>query len=113
MVILTQGGTIIRDAVANTIATGQYGTDGTTESTSDTGLGTPVAATKLSVSKTSAGLTTEFTHDLDSVTGNGNTLREFTIQTSTTDVNRVTTTDLEKDNTKEVVTGLILFTSIN
>ena len=113
MVILTQAGIEIRDAVANTILTGQYGSDGTTESSGDTGLGTPIAATQLNVSKRSAGLTTEFTHDLNSVTGNGNTLREFALETALQAFNRATTTDLVKDNTKEVVTGVVLFTSIN
>ena len=113
MVILNQGGTAIRDAVAASITTGQYGSDGTTESAGDTALGTPIAATQLTVSKTSAGLTIETTHDLDSVTGNGNTLREYALQTSTQDITRVTTTDLVKDNTKEVVTTNVLFVSIN
>lgn len=113
MVILEQAGLDIRDAVSDILITGEYGSDGTTESESDTGLGTPIPATSQTLSKTSSNLTITLTHDLDSVTGNGNTLREFALQTSTQDFNRTTTTELTKDNTKEVVTTSVLFVSIN
>jgi len=113
MVILETGGTFIRDSVASLMTTGQYGSDGTTESEGDTALGTPIAATQLSLAVTKAGLTISTVHELDSVTGNGNTLREFAVKTASGDLTRATTTDLVKDNTKEVVTTNIFFVSIN
>lgn len=113
MVILNTGGTEIRDAVADLIATGQYGTDGTTEATTDTGLGSAVAATDLAVTIRKSGLTIEANHELDSVTGNGNTLREFELASASGSLTRTTTTDLEKDINKEVYTTVVIFGSIN
>jgi len=113
MVILSQGGVAIRDAVADELITGQYGSDGTTESESDTSLGTPIASTIKTLAITKSGLTIEAVHELISTEGNGNTLREYALQSSTQDITRVTTTELVKDSTKEVVTTSVMFVSIN
>jgi len=113
VVILNTGGTEIRDVVADMLLTGEYGSDGTTESPADSGLGTPISSTAKSLAITKSGLTILTSHDLISTEGNGNTLREFALQNSSSDITRTTTTELVKDNTKEVVTTSIMFVSIN
>ena len=113
MVILAQGGEKFRDAVAAIILTGEYGSDATIANESDTALGTPIAASIKTLANTTSGLNIQSIHELRSTEANGNTLREFALQDSALDLTRVTTTEVVKDATKEIITINTLTISIN
>lgn len=112
MVILNQGGDDITDAIAAILLTGQWGDDATVESPTDTGLISPIAGTQKTLAVSKTGFTIECVHDLLSTEGNGNTLREFALQTNG-DFNRVTTTPVVKDATKDIITTTTITLTIN
>jgi hypothetical protein len=80
MVLLDEGLEELAVQFEDLIDDGQWGTATTLPDVTDTGLGSPVTATLLAVSTTSSGNSTQFTHALDSLTGNGNILTEFELQ---------------------------------
>ena len=102
--ILEQGGIEFRDAIADLMVNGEFGSDDTAEDESDTGLGTPIATSAKAVAIEKSGLSIQATHELLSTEANSTSFKEFAIQTSAKDLTRVTTTTLDKDNTEEVIT---------
>lgn len=81
MVLLDEGLNQLATRTASDITKGQWGTDTTAATPTDTGLGTAVATTLLAFdSSTASGNSVQFQHTTPSTTGNGNTLAEYEVQ---------------------------------
>ena len=104
MVIISNGQSEITAQIATVFSTGQWGTDDTLESTSDTGLGAPIGDSDNSVTVQTTGQTIQTVHNLGVLESNGSTLVEFANKSATGTITRSTTVPIEKDNTKRVVT---------
>jgi|TARA_R100000501_G_scaffold12539_1_gene23128 hypothetical protein len=108
--LIKEGKNRVRDLIEDDITNGELGTDGTTPTEDDTGLGNPVAATEKAVSISTGDKQLVIDYNLLSTEGNGNTYREFEIQSSEADTsyNRIVFYDLSKDNTEEFQVSTIL-----
>ena len=104
MVIHTTGQATLTTEIAQLFSTGQYGDDGTLESQSDSGLISPLVDTSKPLTGVVTGNNMQFIHDLESNEANGDDLREFGLFLNGDNVNRVTTTLVEKDERKEITT---------
>ena len=107
--IHTTGKNVIRDAIETDKDQGQLGNDGTAEMESDNGLGSPVAATLANLTATKSNKTVVFDYNLDSLTGNGNTYKEFENKLNGGSLNRVTFADLDKTSAEELQISTIIF----
>jgi|3_EtaG_2_1085321.scaffolds.fasta_scaffold04199_2 hypothetical protein len=109
MVLTTQGKNLIRDLIDADLSQGELGTDNSAPSETDTGLGTPIAATikSLTTATTDKQISMEYT--LDSVTGNGNTYTEFENQVAGGGINRVTFAGIAKNSAMELNVVTVLF----
>jgi hypothetical protein len=87
MVILNEGLNRIRDLINNDIDKGQLGTATTAANENDTELGSPVASTLLTVSKTLLDREIKFDYTLPSTGGVTATYTEFELQKSSGPVN--------------------------
>lgn len=110
MVILNEGLEEIASRLAVDITQGQWGTDTTLATANDTGLGTAVAATLLTLdSKTASGNSVNFTHTTPSTAGNGNSLAEFELRFDNGDsLNRSVGGSFSKTNSFDVTTITIV-----
>lgn len=80
MVLLDEGFEELATQFVNLVTDGQWGTGTATPTTTDTGLGTPVAATLLSLNGASSGNCAQFTHEMNSTIGNGSDFTEFELR---------------------------------
>jgi len=108
--IIKEGKNRMRDLIEDDITNGELGTDGTAPTENDTGLGNPVSATEKAVSVTKTDKQLVIDYSLLSTEGNGNTYREFEVQSDEADTsyNRITFYDLPKDNTEEFQLSTII-----
>lgn len=110
MTITTTGKNEIRDAIDGIKDQGQLGTDDTAELESDSGLGTAVAATLVNLTSSTADQQLVLDYFLTSVTGNGNTFKEFENRVNAgVNLNRVTFSDLIKTSAIEMNISTIIF----
>jgi len=80
MAMLNEGLQQIRSLIQAGITKGQLGTDGTTPNQSQTGLITAITSTEQSLNLSGSDKILTFEYDLDSVTGTGNTYKEFEVK---------------------------------
>ena len=109
MVLTTTGKNEIRDAIDSALSQGQMGTDTTAASPADTGLGSAVASTLQSLTTTKTDKQITVNYELNSTTGNGNTLTEYENRTSSGNLNRVTFAGIAKTSDLEVNVVTTLF----
>ena len=113
MVIILEGQEELTQAIADKFATAQWGTDGTLENVTDTGLISPVSGTDNAVTKQIINNTIQVVHNTGALEGDGNTFREYTVKTSSKNVNRKTTVELAKTDKKRVIATTNFYTSYN
>ena len=106
MVIHEDGQNKITTLIATSFDQGQYGTDDTLESVTDTGLIAPVASSDKPLSGLVSGNSFQLIHDLEAADANDVTLQEFTVKIDGDSVNRLTTFPIEKTVRKEVTTSV-------
>jgi len=105
MVVLDEGIEKIAEIIEPELTQGQWGTGTTSPTETDTGLETPVAATKLTTTSTLSGTTIEQTHTLPSTAANGNTLTEFSsLFSDDTNLDRTVGGGISKTASIEVIT---------
>lgn len=105
MVLLDEGIEKIADTLGTDITKGQWGTGTTAPAVDDTGLETPVAASLLTLSSAVSGSTIQFTHTLNTSTGNGNDLTEYELQFSDgTSLNRSVGGAISKTSSVSITT---------
>ena len=80
MVLTDVGLNELAERFAGDITQGQWGTGTNDPSVSDTGLQTAVSSTLTSLSATSSGNTSQFTHTVPSTTANSLSLTEFELR---------------------------------
>ena len=107
MVLTTTGKNAIRDEINSALTNGQMGTDSTAPVPSDTGLGTPVSATQLAVTTSTADKQITTTYNLNSTTGNGNTLVEYENQIGTGNSNLSRTTFAAISKTSDIEINVV------
>ena len=110
MVMILEGKNKVRDLINADIDNGELGTGTTPETEADTGLETPVGATELAVTTTTASKQIQIDYNLNSVTGNGNTYSEYEFQSTEAGVsyNRITFFGLAKTDAEELQISTIL-----
>lgn len=100
----------IRDLVDTTIDKCHMGTSGAVVTEAQTALQTPVAASKLVSTSTTADKTLVINYTLPSTTGTGSTYREFAfIDDGTVEYNRVTFTGIEHTSTDDIIVRQSIF----
>jgi len=105
MVITTEGLNTAAEKMAALITVGQWGTGTSNPSITDTALETPVAATSLALSSTVVGNTIQFTHIVNTSTGNGNVLTEYELSYATGEnFNRSVGGAINKDSSVSLTT---------
>ena len=80
MVMTDVGLNELAERFASDVTEGQWGTGTNDPTVSDTGLQTAVSSTLASLSATSSGNTSQFTHLVPSTTANGLSLTEFELR---------------------------------
>ncbi len=110
MTMLTVGLNAIRDLIDATIDKCHMGTDGSIVTEAQTGLQTPVVASKLDSTSTTADKTLVINYTLPSTTATGSTYREFAvIDNGTVEYNRVTFTGIAHTATDDIVVRQSIF----
>jgi len=110
MVITTTGKNRIIELLKNDISSMEIGTDGTTATSSDTSLGSPLISTKHVPVINVSDKTLTLTHRVASTEGNGQIFRELGVflNTDTILLDRVVFPDVSKNSGIEVTTIDIL-----
>lgn len=102
MVLTTVGKNKIRDAIVADIGNAQLGTSSTAPSATDTGLGTPIAATIDAVTTNTSDKQFVTTYALNSATGNGNDFKEYENTIDSTNLSRSTFAPVSKTSDIEM-----------
>ena len=104
MTFLLVGLNKIRDLVDTTIDKCHMGTDGSVVTEAQTALQTPIAASKLASTSTTADKTLVINYTLPSTAATGNTFREFAvIDDGTVEYNRVVFTGIGHTSSDDIV----------
>lgn len=111
MVVLLEGKTRIRDLIDGDKEKGQVGTGTTAATEDDTGLETPVAATDISLTSSTAEKTLVLNYNLGSTLGNGNSITEFVarLNSGNTDFSRNVFASISKTSSIELQFSKIFF----
>lgn len=109
MVISNTAKNRIRDLIHDDIGVGEMGTGTNVPLESDTGLQTPISASRATVTKSKSDRTVSITHTLNSATGNGNTFSEFGVflNSDADMLNRVVFPGIAKTNAFELSTTVV------
>jgi hypothetical protein len=86
MVIYNQGLERVAESLKLVLNQGQWGSGTTSPTITDTGLETPIASTQLPTNNTRVNNTVQITHEVNTVTANGEELTEYEIQFGSDDV---------------------------
>lgn len=94
MVMTSEGLNRIRDLVSTDITNGTMGTDGTTPTVADTDLIAADATTNETVTASTTDRQVQFSYELLSTDGTTSTYREFKLNSTTTDFDRIVFTGI-------------------